>query len=436
MTLDEAAVAADHALDRFGNPIAPGLPYARGEIVTSTVDDLAKLRVAGMHLRRHIGSKGHDDVYNFSGLERRLPIGPEELLWCDDELAPALFGAKLTELGLEHLGGERGVHDVAVMNRVTAGIFAGMLTLVRPGQTVVGFSARYSHPVVPRSAVRSGGRFVEHTAVEDVVRALDEEPDVGLLVVTRLSVSYELLPLAEIEAAIAAAKSRGVLVMVDDAGGARVGPAVFDQPRMLELGADIGVTGLDKYGVIGPRLGLLGARADIAQASRATAVELGLEARPMLWPAVVRTLEQYRPERVRELVRSTHEVGDSLAVVLGGDRIWRTEVIIQLKGEDILELAMQRAGLTEAPIVPYEATAALAMLLLRDHGVLTVHFAGLPPGTSALMLKFLPPETVARFGGPDALAAAVDACVDTLADVLRDPDPDRVRRLLLAEVTP
>ena len=29
--------------DRFGNPIAPGLPYARGSIVESTSDDLQKL---------------------------------------------------------------------------------------------------------------------------------------------------------------------------------------------------------------------------------------------------------------------------------------------------------------------------------------------------------------------------------------------------------
>jgi len=37
--------------DRFGNPFAPGLPYARGRILTSTEDDIAKLGRAWRHHR-------------------------------------------------------------------------------------------------------------------------------------------------------------------------------------------------------------------------------------------------------------------------------------------------------------------------------------------------------------------------------------------------
>ena len=48
-----------------------------------------------------------------------------------------------------------------------------------------------------------------------------------------------------------------VRVYVDDAGGARVGPAIFDQPRTLQLGVDVVATGLDKYGTVGPRLGVM-----------------------------------------------------------------------------------------------------------------------------------------------------------------------------------
>ena len=59
---------------------------------------------------------------------------------------------------------------------------------------------------------------------------------------------------------------------------------MLDQPRTLELGVDVGATGLDKYGVSGPRLGLLGGRRDLVDAIRARAIELGLEARPLLSP--------------------------------------------------------------------------------------------------------------------------------------------------------
>ncbi len=62
------------------------------------------------------------------------------------------------------------------------------------------------------------------------------------------------------------------------------------------------------------------------------------------------------------------------------------------------------------------------MLLLRDHGVLTVHFAALPPGTSALLLKFIPPETLAQFGGADRFADAVDAALTELGSLVGDED--------------
>mgnify|MGYP001039941329 CR=1 FL=1 len=97
--------------------------------------------------------------------------------------------------------------------------------------------------------------------------------------------------------------------------------------------------------------------------------------------------------------------------------------------EDILEIAMERANLDEAPCVPYEATAGLAMLILRDYGVVTVHFAGLPPGTSALMIKFLPPDVLSRFGGHEALAHAIDDSLDRLAETLTQKDG--LERLLL-----
>ena len=141
----------------------------------------------------------------------------------------------------------------------------------------------------------------------------------------------------------------------------------------------------------------------------------------MLYPAVVRSLERYRPERVRELVRTTEEVGAALAARLG-DRVVRTPVAVRLEGEAVLAEAMRRAGLEEPPVVPVEATAALAMALLRDHGILTVHFAAVPPGTAALLIKFVHPETLERFGGAEAFAEAVDSSLDDVARLLARPD--------------
>jgi L-seryl-tRNA(Ser) seleniumtransferase len=417
--------------DRFGNVHAPGLPYARGELIADTQDDIQKLRAAWALIRKRVSEQGHDAVFNLSGLERGFHYNPDERGLLDDELAAALHIERLTELGLEHLGGVPDRHDIMLLNRQTAALLVATLIMARPGDTVIGVSPSYSHPAVTRAAAQAGAHFVDTAGVEPFESALGRVANVSLVVLTRLAVSYEILSIDEIEQIVALARRAKAKVLVDDAGGARVGPAVFGQPQALELGVDVVATGLDKYGTLGPRLGLLGGERELVERIRVRAIEMGLEARPMLYPAVVQSLEQYDPERVRALVAMTREVVDELKSLLGAERVTETPVIGQLRGEDILEMAMERAGLSAAPIVPYEATAALAMLLLRDHGILTVHFAGLPPGTSALLIKFLPPETVARFGGARRLARAFDDALNTLSGAIADPVA--LRQLILGE---
>ena len=201
-------------------------------------------------------SAAHGDgtLFNFSGLERSLDLGGADASLLDDDLAPALFGERLTELALEHLGGDPERDDVFVANRLTAAIVAAMQILVRPGDTVLGVSARYSHPVVVRAVQLAGGELIDTTGYDEFAAHLDRDPQ--LVVLTRLAVSYEALGTDELEAIVAETERRGLPLFVDDAGGARVGPAVFGQPRTLELGAVAGATGLDKYGTTGPRLGL------------------------------------------------------------------------------------------------------------------------------------------------------------------------------------
>jgi L-seryl-tRNA(Ser) seleniumtransferase len=393
-------------------------PYRRGEILRDTGDDVAKLRAAWriVELRHREGT-----LFDFSGLERSLDVGDAPPASLHDDLAPALVGERLTELALEHLGGVPGRDDVFVANRMTAAAVAAMQVLVQPGASVVGISPSYTHPAVVRGVHLAGGDFREGGPIEGA----------DLLVLTRLAVTYEALSGERLLEIVDEARRFEVPIFVDDAGGARVGPAVFGQPRMLELGADVGATGLDKYGTTGPRLGLLAGRADLVGKIRARAIELGLEARPMLYPAVVRSLEQYRPERVRELVAETNRLGAALEERLG-TVVTRTPVAVKLEAEQVLSEACGRAGMqvTDSYLVPYEATAALAMLLLRDHGILTVHFAALPPGTSALLLKFIPPETLDRFGGSERFAAAVDSSLDVLAGLLGAPK--ELRALLAA----
>lgn len=417
--------------DRFGNRLAAGLPYARGGILSSTEDDFRKVQRAWRIIAHRIREYGPESVFNFSGLERSLALEAAELPFADDELAPALYWDRFRSLALDHLGGSSQVHDVALFNRLTAATLATHLVLVKPGAVVVGVSASYSHPSIVRAAEHVGARFVDTQGAERFAEVLERESRVALVVLTRLAVSYELLELETLQTIVRLAHGKRVLVYVDDAGGARVGPAIFGQPKTLELGVDVAATGLDKYGTSGPRLGLLAGNKDLVARIRARAFELGLEARPMLYPAAARSLEQYTPERVQELVECTKEVAGALRSTFG-KRLHETPVTAQLRAEEILALAMERANISQPPVVPYEAAAALAMLLLDEYGILTVHFAGIPPGTSSVLFKFIPPETLVRFGGPEALAKAVDSSLNRLATLLGDSG--KIRTLLLGEM--
>ena len=418
------------AEDRFGNPHAPGLPYAYGEYIRSSKDDHVKLRQVWRLIEQRANQKGLGDVHNFSGLERRFEASPDDAELLDDELAPAFMADRLNALALEHLGGDPATHGIMAFNRQTAAVLTATLVLARPGETVIGVSATGSHACVVRAAKRAGANFIDTIGLAHFEMALKESSNVALVTMTRLAVSYEILSVREIERIVDLAHGAGAKVLVDDAGGARVGPAVFDQPKMLGLGVDVGSTGLDKYGTVGPRIGLLAGQREMVEEIRALAFELGVEARPMLYPAIVRSLAQYDPARVRELVATTKEVIAAVKKRLG-NRITETPVIARLDGEDILEIAMERAGLTERPVVPVEASAGLSMLLLRDYGMLTVHFAGLPPGTSSMLIKFVPPEILARFGGAERFADAIDRSLDRLADVIGDPAT--FRNLLFGE---
>jgi L-seryl-tRNA(Ser) seleniumtransferase len=62
------------------------------------------------------------------------------------------------------------------------------------------------------------------------------------------------------------------------------------------------------------------------------------------------------------------------------------------------------------------------MQLLRDHGLLTVHFAAVPPGTPDLLLKFVPPETLAEIDGAEAVATAIASSFERAVETLGSAD--------------
>lgn len=405
--------------DSFGNPVGDAVPYARGSILATVRDDYRELQIARAHLRHRMERSGPVAVFNFTGLERGFPIGDIPVADLDDESAPARYEPDLVRLALDHLGGDSSRHDVFLANRTTAATVATFLTLVESGTTVVGFAPDRSHVSVRRAAEVAGARFIDTIEVDDFETEVASAPSVDLVVLSRMDTSYQHHTLEAIERVIEVAHQADIPVYMDDAGGARVAPVILDQPRSLETGVDLVATGLDKYGVLGPRFGLLAGSAALVERIRTTAWSYGLEARPVAVPAAVTSLEHFDGEQVVTAVETTKALAATIA-----DRdivpVDETAVIASISGDAILQCGLDRAGLEEPPIVPFEATAAVSMLLLRDYGIVTVHFAGIPSGTGDFLIKFVPPETLDQFGGADRFADAIEQALEAFGDLLTE----------------
>lgn len=356
-------------------------------------------------------------------------ITPDQIEQLDDCWAPAINGPRIMELGLQHLGGNPEEHSTAVITRQTAAIHCSMMVLLEPGDLVVGVSPTYTHPCCIRAVKLSGGRFVEGTGYEEFAALMKKHAnEVKTVIITRLSVSYEILNEEDMQKIMKLARQHNCKVFLDDAGGGRVGPAFYNQSKMLEYGPDLGSTGLDKYGTLGPRVGLLGGKKDLVEQVWGKAIEFGCECRQMLYPAIQQTLEQYDDTLVRKLVETTMVVSEALSDVLDTPEkttVLNNGLIAQMKGEDLMEIMLKRAGLPLAEnshrIVPFEATAMLAVALMERHGIYSVNLAAIPSGTTSLMIKFVPEKALNAFGGAPTFAAAVDDCITHVSTLLTEP---------------
>lgn len=185
------------AVDRFGNPHAPHLPYARGRILSSTEDDFRKLERVWSLIRE----RGPRNIHIFTGLEHSMPLAADELEFADDEIGPALSFLRLRALAIEHLGGAPERDDVAVFNRLTGATMATHLALVKHGDVMIGVSKSYSHPSVMRATSQARARFIDTAGLTAFRNAIATERAV-LVVLTWLAVTYDLMPLDAISAVI------------------------------------------------------------------------------------------------------------------------------------------------------------------------------------------------------------------------------------------
>ncbi len=223
--------------------------------MTITLDEIKKREKGLSIINKKIQSTGIDSLIDLTGLAGGFDVTPEDISLLETYAGPAVFDERIQKLGIEHLGGSK----VLPLNRTTSGIAATIITLVKPHTTIVHYLPKKpGHPSIPRTAKLVNANYVEYSSLDE----FKVDDNTSLVFITGTTMDHEVIDVDEFKKVIQIAKDNDLLVFVDDASGARVRRAVYNQPTAIDLGADLSVTSTDKM-MEGPRGGLMAGSADL-----------------------------------------------------------------------------------------------------------------------------------------------------------------------------
>lgn len=416
--------------DRFGNPIDPSVGYARGKILSSSIDEAKRREYAMEIIRIRAAKRGKSSFYNLTGLHRDYPVPSNKINWAEEWIGPAFYWDELVRLAKEHFGG--GVeHDVAVFNRCSAGIIAACLALAKPHSTVLSVvPGKRSHPSIGRGARLANAQLEQANSISTVEACISTD-DVSLVVITGVSSELEVIAEDFLLEVIRLAKAKKIPVFLDDAYGTRLRPIIYHQPKTLKTGADIGVTACDKAGLGGPRAGLMVGRSDLIESIVTRAGELGLEARSPLALGVWASLTKFDPANLCREVEFGQTFYDHLIAHFGREKIIKSGLGASIPAENVMDLVQSSSGVDEKlSLVPAEITAGIGMYWLERYGIISVNALGQPGASIWLRFKSDPIE-VERFGGAAALIEAIEDGLDHVAK--KAVSASDMRRLILGE---
>lgn len=339
-------------------------------------------------------------------------------------LSQKLLEERLDGIAKVHLGGDDGFRTLA-FNRTTAANLTIILALARPGSTVPYLVVKYKkpglkghgHPSIPRAIELAQAKTEIVTTSEELERLVDG----GNVSLITVCASYRgLVDERTLRETSRSGQRHGIPVFVDDASGARLRTLGDGQARAIDLGADIVVTSTEKYGLNGPRAGVVVGRKPLMERVGAKAAVLGTDARPSVTAAIVRCLEEFTVERGQEIYHEWEERYRALyeaARKVFGERVsWKPYGGISIMVEDILEIAMERAGLDKTEWAPVDISTAVAMVLLRRYGYMTIPALHYPGASKSLMIHLAQPS--AQTLKAQEIVSALDDAFTTIGRIM------------------
>ena len=343
-------------------------------IVNNSLDEVKKRESSLKIIKSIIEDKGRDSLYDVTGLSGGFIASDEELNLLETYVGPAVFEDELQIVGRKHLGGEK----VLAVNRTSSGILASILALVEEGSHVSHFLAEFpAHPSIPRSCAIVGASYDEFIDIDKFTI-----PDnTSLVVVTGSTMDHKVIDEELFKKVIDMAHEKDIPVLVDDASGARLRTAVFNQAKATELGADLVVTSTDKL-MPGPRGGLMAGREDLIDAIKVKANQFGLEAQPPLILAMVNGIKNYTEENLVKAMSRKEEFFDLLSKKYEMFEKTPTGVMVS---EDSLKNQLEKLNI-ETELSKKDCCFLWAMVLLKDFGIITIPAVGMPGASATIRI--------------------------------------------------
>ena len=418
MTDERGSDVSDPIVDQ------PGY-YKYGSIISDPVVEAKKALNGRSMIRQRILALGKDSIYNMTGLVRAFPLDPEDLPALDSQFSfYAYFSGRAEELAIRHTGGDPKDHGAVICNRVTSGMLAIMLAMVKRGDRVLSVVPNgRSHPCVQQAVELVGGSFHEVKGVGALETALEEDTW-SMLVITPMTPQKYHLPAADVVRAVSLGKALDLPVIADDAHMSSRS-IFYDEPVTFGLG-DIDVTlwSLDKH-VPGPRCAAVVAKQGLIDKIQAQAFQYGLEAQSGHYVAGLRGMEAYDPEKIRQAGGLARQLMERFSSRYG-EYVYQAGPGVAISAQDFGELVLSRAKDRETPLIAEEMSVAASFIMLRDYGIVTIPITGYPGAAPTFRLMMHPDG--GRFG-LDAVERATEEAIGGVADLLHSTD--EVRRLVL-----
>ena len=343
-------------------------------IVNNSLDEVKKRESSLKIIKSIIENEGRDSLYDVTGLSGGFIASDEELNLLETYVGPAIFEDELQIVGRKHLGGEK----VLAVNRTSSGILASILALVEEGSHVSHFLAEFpAHPSIPRSCAIVGASYDEFIDIDKFT--IPE--NTSLVVVTGSTMDHKVIDEELFKKVIDMAHEKDIPVLVDDASGARLRTAVFNQAKATELGADLVVTSTDKL-MPGPRGGLMAGRKDLIDEIKVKANQFGLEAQPPLILAMVNGIRNYTEENLVKAMSRKEEFFDLLSEKYEMFEKTPTGVMVS---EDSLKDQWDKLNI-ETELSKKDCCFLWAMVLLKDFGIITIPAVGMPGASATIRI--------------------------------------------------